>query len=234
MKIEEIEKRYAYKFPKLFKELWNNGMIDWMDGHQGSINDGKLWANEIYPKIKDNPPLLLHTGGFDFEMLQNEEMLNWKFDELWDVENHQFIPFAKTDEGNVYAFYKGIKTDGENAIVYIWNDMNETEVLAKNFEDFIFRKMLEAVYDVDKDELDADYKETGFNGYREDILRDLNSIRPYLNEKYLVILEDIYKDNQIIESSFSYGLCSNKKLVQIIKEYLDFEELDNVFEHELD
>jgi hypothetical protein len=34
--------------------------------------------------------------------------------------------------------------------------MNETEVLAKNFEDFIFRKMIEAVYDVDKDDLSGD------------------------------------------------------------------------------
>lgn len=58
--------------------------------------------------------------------------------------------------------------------------MNETEILAKNFEDFIFRKMIEAVYDIDKDELNADYKKEGFEGYRADILNDLKTISPYL------------------------------------------------------
>ena len=234
MKIEEIEKKYKFKFPKLFKQLWNDGMIDWMDGHTGSFSKDENWAKTIYPKIKDNPPLLLHTGGFDFEMLRADEMLNWQFDELWDIDNHKFIPFAKTDEGNVYAFYQGIKTKGEHAIVYIWNDMNETEVLAKNFEDFIFRKMLEAAYDIDKDELKADYKEAGFKGYQEDILRDLKSISPYLNETYRTLLEEVYNSNKMLDTMFTYGLIEHEKLGLLIQEYLDFEELDNIFEHELD
>jgi len=234
MKIEEIEKKYKFKFPKLFKQLWNDGMIDWMDGHTGSFSKDENWAKTIYPKIKDNPPLLLHTGGFDFEMLRADEMLNWQFDEQWDIDNYKFIPFAKTDEGNIYAFYQGIKTKGEHAIVYIWNDMNETEVLAKNFEDFIFRKMLEAAYDIDKDELKADYKELGFKGYQEDILRDLKSISPYLNETYRNLLEGVYYSNNMLDTMFTYGLIEHEKLGLLIQEHLDFEELDNIFEHELD
>ena len=234
MKIELIEKKYKYKFPKLFKTLWNDGMIDWMNGHSGNFTNGESWAKSIYPAIKENPPSLLHTGGFDFEMLRADEMLNWQFDELWDIEKHKFIPFAKTEEGNVYAFYEGIKTNGENAIVYVWNDMNETEVLSKNFEDFIFRKMLEAAYDVDKDELEADYNKEGFKGYQEDILRDLKSISPYLNETYRTVLEEVYRTDKILESSFAYGLIEQEKLGILIQEHLDFEELDHVFEHELD
>jgi len=234
MKIEDIENRYSYKLPKLFKTLWNDGMIDWLNGHNGEFKGAESWENTIYPVIKDNPPLLLHTGGFDFEMLTQKEMLEWNFDELWDIDTHKFIPFAKTDEGNVYAFYKNIEHNGENAIVYIWNDMNETEILAKNFEDFIFRKMLEAVYDVDKDELNADYSKTGFNGYIEDILKDLVRVKPYLNKEYFRILEEIYKSNTTIESSFAYGLLSNEILVKIIKEHLEFKNLDDIFEHEID
>jgi len=233
MKIEEIEKRYKFKFPKLFKTLWNDGKIDWMNGRETPFNEGENWENTIYPQIKENPPLLLHTGGFDFEMLRAEEILNWKYDELWDTEKHKFIPFAKTDEGNVYAFYEGIKSEGEPAIVYIWNDMDETEVLAKNFEDFIFRKMLEAAYDIDKDELRADYKDSKFQGYREDILKDLKSISPYLNETYRTILEEIYNRDEVLESMFTYGLVSHEELGALTEKFLEFEELNSVFEHEI-
>jgi len=233
MKIEEIEKKYKFKFPKLFKQLWEDGMIDWMNGHSGEFGNNETWEATIYPVIKEKPPLLLHTGGFDFEMLRAEEMLNWKYDELWDIDEHSFIPFAKTDEGNVYAFYEGIKTAGEYAIVYIWNDMNETEVLAKNFEDFIFRKMLEAAYDVDKDDLNADYKKEGFSGYIKDILKDLESISPYLNENYKQVLNEIYGRKETLETMFTYGLIEHEKLGLLIQEHLSFEELDSVFEHEL-
>ena len=234
MKIEIIEKQYGFTFPELFKKLWNDGMLDWMNGRSTPFSGMESWAGTIYPIIKESPPLLLHTGGFDFEMLREEEILNWKYDELWDTENHKFIPFAKTEEGNIYAFYEGIKTNGEAAIVYIWNEMNETEVLAKNFEDFIFRKMLEAAYDIDKDELKGDYKKEGFVGYREDILKDLRSISPYINEKYRKILVEIYEREEVLESMFTYGLIEHEKLGGLIHEHLEFKELDNVFEHELD
>ena len=234
MNIEELEKKYNFNYPPLFKKLWKDGMLDWLNGHSGEFKENESWANTIYPKIKENPPLLLHTGGFDFEMLAPKEMLNWKFDEMWDIEKYQFIPFAKTDEGNVYAFYKGIKTDGEYAIVYIWNDMNETEVLAKNFEDFIFRKMLESAYDIDKDDLRADYKDEGFKSYQRDIQRDLVTIKPYLNEEYFSILDEIFYREDILENTFTYGLIEHEKLGKLIKEHLEFEELDSVFEHEIE
>jgi len=45
----------------------------------------------------------------------------------------------------IYAFYKNIVIDGSNPIVLVWHDANRTEILAKNFEDFIFRKMIERI-----------------------------------------------------------------------------------------
>jgi hypothetical protein len=233
MILDNIEKKYDFTFPNLFKELWNDGMLDWMNGRTIPFNSDENWAKTIYPEIKDNPPLLLHSGGFDFEMLRAEEMLDFQFDELWDIEEHEFIPFAKTDESNVYAFYKNLKVDKEYAIVYIWNDMNETEIIAKNFEDFIFRKMLEAVFDIDKDDLKGDYKKSGFDGYKLDLLSDLRSIKPYINETYANILTEFYtRDAQ--ESMFSYGLISKEELVETIQKHLLFKELDSIFEHEIE
>ena len=231
--IDEIESKYKYKFPKLFKTLWNDGMLDWMNGRTTPFVANESWRTSIYPQIKEHPPILLHTGGFDFEMLGKDEILNFKFDEFWDMERHHFIPFAKTEDGDIFALYKNLKIDGECAVVCIWNDMNETEVLAKSFEDFIFRKMLEAIYDVDKVELEAHYQENGFEDYRRDILLDLKSIRPYLNEAYVSKLEEIYH-RKLIESDISYTLLAHDELCKCIKEYLDFDELDSVFEHEVD
>jgi hypothetical protein len=232
MNIKDIEEKYNFTFPELFRKLWKDGMIDWMNGRTTSFAADENWAKTIYPKIKNNPPLLLHSGGFDFEILKAEEMLNFQFDELWDIESHEFVPFAKTDEGNVYAFYKNMKIDNEYVIVYIWNDMNETEIIAKNFEDFIFRKMLEAIFDVDKDDLNADYKDSSFNGYREDLLKDLKTIKPYLNQEYINILDKFYnRDGK--ENLFSYGSISKEELVETIEKYLKFEELDSIFEHEV-
>ncbi|MBU1666839.1 hypothetical protein KKC13_00325 [bacterium] len=234
MKLEELESKYNYKFPTLFTMLWNDGMLDWMNGRTTPFSSDESWEKSIYPIIKENPPLLLHSGGLDFELLTSQGMYDFTFDELWDIETHEFIPFAITKEGTVYAFYPNIKTNGESAIVCIWNDMNETEVLAKNFEDFIFRKMLESVYDIDTEDLFVDYKESEFEGYRADLLNDLRTISPYLKASYVTILNEIYNRKEVLKGMFSYGLLTQQELAQLIQTHLAFNELDAVFEHEID
>ena len=234
MKIEELESHYNYKFSILFKQLWNDGMMDWMAGHNAPFTSGESWEKTIYPKIKENPPVLLHTGGFDFEMLPNDEMLHFQFDELVDTKKHKFVPFAKTEEGNIFAFYEGIETDGESAVVCIWEDMNETEVVAKNFEDFVFRKMLEAIHDVDKDDLTADYSNGDFELYRADILKDLKTIRPYLNANYIEVLEMLYNQDEVEDGMFSFSLISTNELKELIEKYLSFPQLDTIFEYEVE
>lgn len=234
MKLEKLESKYHYKFPELFTRLWNDGMLDWMNGRTKPFLDDENWEKTIYPTIKENPPLLLHSGGLDFELLTPKAMYDFKFDELWDIDKHTFIPFAKTNEGVVYAFYPKIKTKRESAVVCIWDDMNETEVLAKNFEDFIFRKMLESVYDIDKEDIFVDYKELEFEGYRADLLKDLKTISPYLNKVYVQVLTEIYNREEVLVSLLSYSLIKKEELINLIQTHLAFKELDVVFEHEID
>jgi len=230
--LENIETKHNYTFSTLYKKLWEDEMLNWMRGFKLPLDEGKTWAEDVYPTLKDNPPLLLNSGGSDFELLTADEMLNFKFPELWNTEKHHFIPFAKTAEGNVYAFYKNLEVEGENPIVLIWDDMDETEIIAKNFEDFIFRKMLEATDDIDKEDLEADYGKDGLEAYRADLLSDLKSITPYIKDEYVTVLNDIYSaEGQ--EMLFSYGFKSEKRLAEIIKEMLGFKYLDDMIEHEI-
>ncbi len=230
--LENIETRHGYTFPTLYKKLWEDEMLNWMRGFELPLEKGKTWAEDVYPTLKENPPLLLHSGGTDFELLTPADILNFEFPEDWDTEQHHFIPFAKTAEGNTYAFYKNIEIARENPIVLIWED-DETEYIAKNFEDFIFRKMLESSDDIDKDDLYADYgKEHPMELYRTDLQADLQSIRPYLKKEYISILDVAYNAD-ILETLISYGFMGSKPVKTVIKELLDFELMGKVFEHEV-
>lgn len=229
--LEQLETRHDYSFPKLYKTLFEADMLNWMRGFELPLEAGKTWANDIYPTLKEDPPLLLHSGGSDFELLTPDDILNFEFPKEWDTQQHHLIPFAKTAEGNMFAFYKNVEIDGENPIVLIWEN-DEAEFVAKNFEDFIFRKMIEASDDIDKDDLYADYgKDNGMELYRADLQADLKTIRPYLKDVYVSILEEAY-NGEILETLISYGLMGAKPVKTVIKEMLDFELMGEVFEHE--
>lgn len=229
--LEQLEIKHNYAFPKLYKTLFEADMLNWMRGFELPLAEGKTWAEDVYPTLKENPPLLLHSGGSDFELLTSDEILNFEFSEDWDTEQHHFIPFAKTAEGNTYAFYNNVDIDEENPIVLIWED-DETEYVAKNFEDFIFRKMLEAADDIDKDDLYADYgKETPMELYRTDLKADLESIRFYLKDEYISVLDTAY-NGEVLETLIAYGFMGTKPVKEVLKEMLDFELMGDVFDHE--
>ena len=229
--LEQLETKYNFIFPALYKTLFKAGMLNWMRGFN-TLEEKQTWADNVYPTLKENPPLLLHSGGSDFELLMSKEILDFSFPDEWDTDTHHFIPFAKTAEGNTYAFYKNIEIDGQHPIVHIWQD-DEAEYVAKNFEDFIFRKMLESADDIDKDDLYADYgKENPMELYRSDLKADLESIRPYLKDEYISILEEAY-NGEVLETLIAYGFMGVKPVKEVVKEMLDFELMGEVFEHEV-
>jgi len=229
--LEQLEKKHNFIFPKLYKTLFEANLTNWMRDHE-TLEKDKSWANDVYPTLKENPPILLHSGGSDFELLTPTEILDFNFPDTWDTQSHHFIPFAKTSEGNIYAFYKNKEVENTNPIVLIWQD-DETEYINKNFEDFIFQKMLEATDDIDKDDIHADYgKENPVEAYRADLLRDLKNIQPYLNENYLDILTTVYHAKSV-DMLFSYAFENEKKISVILKSTVNFELRGDVFDHEI-
>ncbi len=227
--LAQLETKYHFSYPELYKTLFEADKLNWMRGFEDPLPKGKIWADDVYPTLKENPPLLLHSGGSDFELLTPQAILDFDFPQEWDTDTHHFIPFAKTAEGNTYAFYDN--GEKETPIILIWED-DEAEYVAKNFEDFIFRKMLEAADDIDKDDLYADYgKDNPMELYRADLKADLEAIRPYLNDAYVSILDEAY-NGEVLETLIAYGFMGEKPVKDVIKELLDFELMGEVFEHE--
>ena len=227
MELKIISEKYNYQFPEFYKKLWNDGMLDWYKGWNAPWTKERNWFTEVYPKIKDNPPILLHSGGFDFQMHSPSEILEYEFYEWWDTK-HKFIPFARTNAGDLYAFYENIEVDGCNPIVLVWHDSNRTEILAKNFEDFVFRKMIERVVDIDEDDINDNFE--GDNEiFKNKLLADLKTVKKYLNSNYTHILSDIYN------RSFSELdlIVSVSEMKNILKKTIDFEKIDTEFEHEI-
>jgi len=229
--LQQIEEKYDFTFPELFKKLWDEGMLNYMRGFDEGLKEGESWIDTVYPTLKEKPPILLHTGESQLTLLTPEMMLNFKTPEFWDVKTHHFIPFAKTLEGNYYAFYDNIKIDGETPVVEIWDEMDDTVYYAKNFEDFIFRQMVESAEDIDKDDLQAEY-DGDVNTYITEARLDIESITPYLKKEYVEVLKEIY-NREPQEGTLAYSLVDMRESEKIIKENMDFELLGKNFPHEI-
>lgn len=229
--LKELEKKYHFIFPDHFKRLWDDGMLNYMRGVEEGLKEAESWVDTVYPTLRENPPALLHSGESQLTLLTPEAMLNFQTPPFWDVEKHHFIPFAKTLEGNYYAFYDNVRVEGEAPIVEIWDEMDDTEYYAKNFEDFIFRQMVESAEDIDKDDLKVEYG-GDVNAYITDVEHDIKSISPYLKAEYTQLLKEIYSKEQK-EGTLAYSLITLQEAEEIVEKYLDFELMGESFSHEI-
>ena len=223
--LEEIETKHHFTFPDFFRKLWDNGMLNYMKG----VEEGQDWEDTVYPKLRENPPILLHSGEAGLKIFTPEEMLDFQTPPFWDAQVHHLIPFAKTLEGNYFAFYDNVKVEGEAPVVEVWDEMDDAEYYAKNFEDFIFRQMVESATDIDPDDHIAEHDD--IDGYIADVHRDIASVTPYLKTEYIAILNDIY-GRTTQKNDFSFSLISIDEAEKIVKENMDFELLGESFSHE--
>ena len=226
--LDEIEKSYNVSFPKIFRTLWLDGMIDWHKGWDAPWTSEKNWYTEVYPQIKDKPPLLLHTGGYDFEMCTTEAILGFK-NQFSAPTDHKFIPFAQTGAGDHYGFYLSDREPEQNApeqspIVLITHDDETLTFLSQNFENFIVRMMLTRVADIVEDDITEDFS-GDFEKFRTSILADLKTISPYLKPQYSTLLEEIFKRPVKKECE----LLSLEDYKTLLKTHLMFDLFDQEF-----
>lgn len=229
--LDAIEEKHDFTFPSLYRKLWEDGMLNYMRGFDEPLKEGETWANTVYPALKEKPPILLHTGESQMTILTPQMMLDFEFPPFWDVETHHFIPFAKTLEGNYFAFYNNVKIEGQIPVVEIWDEMDDTVYYAKNFETFIVRQMIESANDIDKDDLKVDYHGE-MDAYLADARKDIDAIVPYISPEYVELLREIY-GREAKEDKFSYYLIEFEEMEDLVEEKLGFEKMDESFSHEL-
>lgn len=225
---QDIEKKYGFDYPSLYKQLYVDGMLDW-----GEFSPN--WYFEVYPTLKDNPPLLLHS--YDFELL-NLKSVTEQIEDLQDPEDYRninpefkFIPFAQSYGGDYYCFFLNDEKNGEMPIVFLSHDTIEADYLAKNLQDFIFKMFLiDMAYFDNEDVTDQELKnnlESMFETHKK-----------YLTQQQQDILQNVL-NREIInyEISFSYGNEEAKGLLtedeknNLIKEIIPFDKMGTSFEY---
>jgi len=230
--LQDLEKEYNFTYPALYRQLYDDKMLDWgMDG------DG--WYKNVFPALKENPPLLLF--GNDIEILDPvvyhdgiREIINR---EIYDISpKYRMVPFAKNGAGDLYVFQLDMEVNGDVPVTFFPHDETEAEVLSKNLQDFIFRQLLESLTEIDEYSM--------FDGDSEDDIKknlhnQLNTHRKYLTSEQIEILEDIYQ-RDIFEYSYktpsgrefeAEGLLTFDELETLINQKIRFEKLNTKFDY---
>lgn len=233
--LEELEKEFGFEYPALYKELYHNNMLDMGEASAD-------WLTLTYPKIKQNPSLLLYAP--DFEVTNVSEVRDL-IEELRDPDDYRnvnpdylFVPFAMTYGGDWYCFWYRFPADieaDEPLIVLLPHDDLDVEVLAKNLEDFIFSQMCKTVCDVYEEGLvmDGDFKENIGNMLRTHL--------PYLSEERQKIVTELYgrewfsytyKVNYGKGTETAQGLITQEDLDALLESEIGFEYLGETYPYE--
>ncbi|KUY20825.1 cell wall assembly protein [Elizabethkingia miricola] len=229
--LEDLEKEFNFTYPELYKQLYADRMLDW-----GS--DGNGWYTNVFPMLKENPPLLLF--GSDIEIWDPivyrdgiREMVNH---EVYDINpKYQMVPLAKNGAGDLYVFQLDMENNGEVPITFFGHD-SDAEILAKNLQDFIFRQLLESLTEIDEYSM---FYEDSEEKIKQNLHNQLKTHRKYLKAEQVEILEDIYQLD-IFEYTYKIpnggefeakGLLTFDELEKLIKQEMAFEKLNTKFDY---
>ena len=99
--LKTLEQQYQFQYPELYHRLYADQMLD--IGEYAS-----LWSKEVYPRLKNHPPLFLYSGDFELIPLANiaETIEELNGEDSWFNINpdYLFIPFGETGGGDYYCF----------------------------------------------------------------------------------------------------------------------------------
>ncbi|AZA76153.1 SMI1/KNR4 family protein [Chryseobacterium sp. G0186] len=234
MNIAELEQKYNFKYPETYKQLAEDNMLNWGES-------GPHWFETTFPELKKNPPLLLFA--YDIEIWNDQQFVEASIDEMSDEEDYRnihheyrFVPFAKNGSGDLYAFQFDLQHNGEVPLTFIPHDDEEAEVVAKNFQDFIFRQLLEAITEIDEDSM---FYEDEEEDLKQNLFNQLRTHESYLTPRQIEILNEIYH-RDIFEytykvpngSSFeAEGLVTFDEVEKILNIEIGFDQLNKKFNY---
>ncbi|WP_099530714.1 SMI1/KNR4 family protein [Stenotrophomonas maltophilia] len=212
-----IEQATGQSFPPLFKQLHAADRLSWGAPHPE-------WSEVVFPTLQADPPVLLYAQ--DYEPLQDDELL-----EAWQeltAEDHynplrtdlQLLPFARTGGGDSYCFWSNAPGFAEPPVVLVWHDDDRADVLAASYQDFLFRRMVEAVADYQ-----GPYTLLSHGELASNLRRWLQSHQPFLRDDQYAALQRLFaRVDDIAE-----GNISDEDAQAIVAEVIGFERLDESF-----
>lgn len=228
MTLTEIENIFGFQYPQLYKKLDHDQMLD-----VGEY--GPDWHNTIFPRLKANPTLLLHS--WDFEVLSIDAVYE-SIKDLADPEDYrqikpefQFIPFAQSGGGDYYCFFLNEQLGNDIPIILIYHDCNEVIYLAKNLQDFIFRTLLTDMSDQDT------YNGVSDEEFKSNFKNIMSTHSKYLTEKQSGILQNIIS-KEIIDYHIELpigrkekhrGLLTDAELKEILISTIPYDKMDKAF-----
>lgn len=180
----DLEQLSGQAFPVLFNQLVENNHFSW--GEQGPH-----WYRTVFPLLQSQPPVLLYANEYEpiepgelraaWEDLTAEDHYNPLRDDL------SLLPFARTGAGDHYCFWTNAPGFSEPPVLLAWHDDDRADLLAANFQDFLFRKMAEAVVELDDADSLLSEGEVGIN-----LQAWLSTHRAWLREDQVAALEALY------------------------------------------
>ena len=221
---KDLEQQYNFAYPKLYHQLYADQMLD--IGEYSS-----LWSKEVYPRLKNHPPLFLYSGEFELippaNIAETIEELNGE-DSWFSINpDYLFIPFGQTGGGDYYCFfYDKNNPKPVPPIALLQHDSDEAEILADTLEDFFFYEMLSSVNDIYEGSL---VRSKG--DFQENITNLLRSHLPYVTKKeQREILEEVYSRKLtdftriFPNSTQSYqGLLSDEEFAQLVQQHISID-----------
>ncbi|MGL4585451.1 MAG: SMI1/KNR4 family protein, partial [Flavobacterium sp.] len=180
----------------------------------------------------DNPTLLLFSDDFELcPVTSVAEEIDW----LRDSDNYMaikaeysFIPFAKNGAGDMYCFLMSEEVEGDYPIVFVWHDDIEATYEAKNLRDFIFKRIVS-----DMSQLDT-YNNVSDEEFKTNIKATLKTHAQYLSDDKVALLNELIERPLIdytIEgwSEKCRGVLTDIEYKEIITKYIPYEKMDVSF-----
>ncbi|GAB3638233.1 hypothetical protein GCM10027422_38230 [Hymenobacter arcticus] len=213
----------------MYKQLAQDGMLD-----VGQY--GPDWATTVLPKLRDNPTLLLFSSDFELLTLEQASEVTAELaapDDYRQIKpDYKFIAFAQNGAGDCFCLLPTAQQANDIPVVFLWHDANEATFLAKNLQDFIFRRIL-----IDMAEQDT-YNQVSEEEFRRNLAATLKTHSRYLTDQQSAILADMllkplisYEDTECSYTETRWGLLTAKELGNIMTEVIGFNKLDASFEY---
>ncbi|MDJ0364636.1 SMI1/KNR4 family protein [Hymenobacter sp. H14-R3] len=232
MTTSAIEQQHGFEYPALYKQLDQDGMLD-----VGQY--GPDWATTVLPKLRDNPTLLLFSSDFELLNLAHASEVTADLaapDDYRQIKPaYKFIAFAQNGAGDYFCLLPTAQQANDIPVIFLWHDANEATFLAKNLQDFIFRRIL-----TDMAEQDT-YNKISDEEFRENLTATLKTHGRYLTEQQRTIATSMllrplisYEHTECSYTETRRGLLTATELGAMLTEIIGFAQLDVSFEYAAD